>query len=80
MGSLVTGTVLARLPMGIFVGLADRVIGQVEVVAFDPADLLWADRGDVPPVGSSVTARVVGYGVGQQVRLSLRSEDVAPST
>ncbi len=76
-GAVVAGTVLARLPMGIFVGLTDRVIGQVEAIAFDEADALWAEREDIPAVGSSIEAAVIAHTPSQQVRLSMRSEDLA---
>ncbi len=58
--SVVKGVVLAHLPMGYFVGLGDRVIGQVEVVAItddvrriDPSTDYPAIGAEVPSVSTS---------------------------
>lgn len=68
-GSIVPARVLACLPMGVFVALADRLVGQIE--APEVSDDLDSPR---PEDGSVVTALVLQHvDHNQQIRLTTRA-------
>ena len=74
-GTIVTGSVLAHLPMGYFVCLGDRVVGQVEIVRIKNPDIIVSEL-DYPPIGSAVRSVVLGHNPGKQIRLSTRPVDL----
>lgn len=71
-GALVDGTVLAQLPMGIWITVGERLAGQIEVVSIvdKPGSLA---KSDWPAIGSVVRARVLDHHPdGPRLRLSLK--------
>jgi ribosomal protein S1 len=77
-GKAVAGVVTRHYPFGIFVDLGDPVaVGLVEIVNF--LDDGRMTTGQYPPVGTTVTAVVIGHTTEQrkQVWLSVRPSDLA---
>ena len=75
-GAIVEGTVLACLPMGIWISLGERLAGQVEVVSIiDEKRPLFED--DWPAVGSTVPAMVLECRAeDQRDRLTIKPSDL----
>jgi len=76
-GSLVEETVLAHLPMGVWITLGERLAGQIEVVSIiDEQRPLTASEW--PAVGAVVQARVLDHHPdGQRIRLSMKPSVLA---
>jgi ribosomal protein S1 len=75
-GTLVSGRVLAHLPMGYFLALPGGNVGQVEIVSIREQGVPVSEA-DYPAVGTEIEAVVVQFVPhNRQVRLSTRPSDL----